>query len=75
MLTWIYELLKSIVVTAIALVNLIINTIKSIIGLFIMLPNYVQYIGLLVNVMPVWIQAFILGILTISIAWAIRRAF
>lgn len=75
MLTWIFELIKSIVVTVTSLITLIINTIKSIIALFIMLPTYIQYIGVLINVMPVWIQAFILGVLTITIAWAIRRAF
>lgn len=54
--------------------RLIVQTITGIFQLIAMLPNYVSYVADVISILPSWLTVFSVGILTISVIWAIRKA-
>lgn len=74
MLNGIWELLKSFGNLIVSLVQLIIDAITGVLSLLGMIPQYVNYAASVISMMPAWFSVFCIGILTISVLWAIRRA-
>ena len=73
-MSWLIDFFKSIGDLIVSFFNFLIDGITSIIKLIVMIPEYVSYISQMFQVMPYWIIAFMVGILTISVIWTIRKA-
>lgn len=73
-MSWLIDFFKSIGSIIISLVQLLIDAIKSIIMLITMIPEYITYLGNMIQILPAWIIVFLTGIVTITVIWTIRKA-
>lgn len=73
-MSWLIDFFKSIGDLIVSFFSFLIDGITSIIKLIVMIPEYVSYVSQMFQVMPTWIIAFMVGILTISVIWTIRKA-
>lgn len=73
-MSWIIDFFKSIGSLIYSVFNFVISGIVSIIKLIIMIPEYVGYLTQMIQVLPSWIIVFLVGIITISVIWTIRKA-
>lgn len=74
MLSGIFNLLKSFANLIVSLGQLILDAITGVINIITMIPTYVNYVADVIDILPAWLSVFALGILTITVVWAIRRA-
>lgn len=74
MFGWIKDFLTGIWNVASAIINFVIDGITSIIKLIVMLPEYMGYLANMIQILPVWIIAFLVGIVAITVIWTIRKA-
>lgn len=73
-MSWLIDFFKSIGSLIISVFNFIIDGFVSVIKLILMIPEYVGYLTQMIQVLPVWIIAFLVGIITITVIWTIRKA-
>lgn len=74
MLQFIIDLLKSFGNFIQSICQLIIDAVVGVFQLISMIPDYVEYASSVISMMPSWFAVFCIGILTISVIWAIRKA-
>ena len=73
-MTWLVNFFKSIGTLVYSIINFVISGFISVIKLIVMIPEYVGYLTQMINVLPFWIIAFLVGIVTITVIWTIRKA-
>lgn len=73
-MTWLINFFKSIGTLIVSVFTFIIDGIISVIKLIVMIPEYVGYLTQMINILPTWIIVFLIGIVTISVIWTIRKA-
>ena len=73
-MSWLINFFKSIGTLVYSIFNFIISGFISVIKLIVMIPEYVGYISQMIQVLPTWIIAFLIGIVTITVIWTIRKA-
>ena len=73
-MSWLIDFFKSIGTLIISVFNFIIDGFVSVIKLIVMIPEYVSYLTQMIQVLPYWIIAFLVGIITITVIWTIRKA-
>lgn len=74
MFGWIKDFLSGIWDVGSAIITFIIDGIASIMKLIIMLPEYLGYLANMIQILPFWIVAFLVGIVAITVIWTIRKA-
>ena len=73
-MSWLINFLQSITYLVVSVFQMIIEGILGIIQIIIMIPQYINYVSNLLVILPTWLSAFCLGIIAISVIWAIRKA-
>lgn len=73
-MSWLIDFFKSVGSLIVSFFTFIIDGFVSIIKLIVMIPEYVGYVSQMFQVLPTWIIAFLVGILTITVIWTIRKA-
>lgn len=73
MLKWIVNFLNTIGNLVMALVDLIINAFNAILSLLTHIPDYLNYLGLVMNLVPPFVLSFFLIIISIATVYFIKR--
>lgn len=74
MFGWIKDFFTGIWQVVSSLLTFLFNGIMSIFKLILMLPEYMTYLANMISILPVWIIAFLVGIVAITVIWTVRKA-
>lgn len=74
MFGWIKDFFTGIWQVVNSILTFLINGIMSIFKLILMLPEYMTYLANMISILPVWIIAFLVGIVAITVIWTVRKA-